>query len=367
MSNKLTSIPNSSLSEDYRTYGKGYINKAMQVIMAKELGRFELIDNKVYNYLLNRAFPDMRRAGGNGIYTVPVADILDFLGHSSTERLMASLDRLGSIEIVVDYVDIKGVSNSAKSHYISYNMAHSKDGFISFAFDPIMLELCKDPKIFATLWLNETRRFQSQYASSLFEIMSTFVNRENPTWTPTLEEFREAMKIGDAYPRFNNLHGKVIQTAIDEVNEIATFFRIEVEPLKAGKGGRVVGLRFEALRKGLGAISSSVDSMEAPTRLKVSGRSRDRNTIDLLDGRTDEERSHLEVSQEALKKAYRILPEGETIDSCLEAWRKEMSGRFVRYADRSFLNWLDVKNQKVADMLDEDTIGDFIEQWADGR
>jgi hypothetical protein len=348
--------------------GRGSIKKAAQVILARETGELELADRKTFNFLLSRVYGQLR-LGESAIHRVPVSEILDFLGHSSNDRLHESLSRLGSVEILIDYID-DGVAHSSKAHYLSYDISKSKDGWVHFSFDAMLLRFLHNPKVFATLESSAVRRFKSTYGQRLYEIMALQLHKRVPVWDPSVDVFREVMAIGDSYTRFDNLRRRVIDPAVDEVNEIAPF-SVDVEDVRSGQGGRVVALRFTVAPKGPRTLKGLSDAASASPNAQSRRRARDPNTRDLLDKRSDAERDPLDLRPETIQQAAETadLPDG--INGFIDEWRQRMRGRRVRDPDRAFLHWLDIRlakhdNESLA-LLDEDTITALVEGWEGAR
>lgn len=356
--------------QPFRQAGRGDINKAAQIILARERGDLELIDRKTFNYLLNRVYGQVRHGEG-AIHKVPVSDILGFLGHTSTDRLHESLSRLGSVEIVIDYVDDDDVPHSSMARYLSYDIARSLDGWVHFSFDSMLMRFMHNPKVFATLKLNAIRSFKSSYGARLYEIMALQQHKRFPHWEPSLETFRDVMAVGDNYARFDNLRRRVIDTAVDEVNEIAPF-SVDVEDVRSGQGGRVVALRFTAAPKGPQTLKG-LSEASSPMQAGRGGRrfSRDPHTIDLLDHRTDAEREPLELRDDTLAGAAAMAGCEDGIAAHVQQWRERMRGRRVRDPDRAFLNWLDIRLARQHDegigMLDDDAITALVEGWEEAR
>lgn len=356
----------------YRKAGSGTVKKAIQIVMAREQGELDLIDRKTFNYLINRVYSELR--GDEAlVHRVAVADVLDFLGHTSTDRLHESLARLSSVNVLIDYQDAEQKRHSVGARYLSYDMAKAADGWITFAFDPILLRFLHNPKVFATLSLAHVRRFRSVYSAKLYEIMALHQNRQHPHWEPGLDQFRETMCVGEGYDRFDNLRKRVIEVAVDEVNEVAPF-SVDVEYIRAGRGGRVVTVRFTARAKG----PRTLLEMSAAGAAAGGRRSapRDPHTIDLLDGVTDAERRPFDVSQQVRDAAQAMIDEAlgaaiGPVDEFLEQWREAMRGRRLRDPGRSFVNWLDMqlarRREDELGILEEDTFASLLEQWEEGR
>ena len=352
-----------------RLIPRGDIRKAAQVILARERGEMDLVDRKIFNYLLGRVYGQLRNGEGS-IHRVPVADILRFLRHSSTDRLHESLSRLGSVEILIDYVDDDNVPHSSKAHYLSYDISRVPDGWVCFAFDSMLLRFLHNPKVFATLKENVLDSFQSSYGARLYEIMALQVHKRYPHWEPTLEVFRDVMAVGDDYRRYDNLRRRVIETAVEEVNAVAPFV-VGVEDLRGGQGGKVIALRFTAVPKGPRTLKELSEVPASTNRFRGRRKIRDPYTIDILDNITDAERGPLELCAETITQAAENAQSNDGIDCYIEEWRERIRGRRIRNPDRAFLNWLDIRLAKDRsqglDLLDEDAITALVEGWESAR
>ncbi len=349
------------------------LNKAAQIIMAREQGELDLIDRKVFNFLLNRVYGQLHY-GEDGVFRVAVSEILDFLGHSSTDRLYESLRRLGTVAIMIDYVDEDGVKHSSQVRYLSYDMARSVDGWVEFAFDALLMRFLHNPKVFATLSLNTIRNFRSDYSARLYEIMALQVNKRRPVWEPTMEEFRAYMALADAYDRFDNLKRRVIDVAVDEVNGVAPFL-VDVEEVRAGRGGKIVALKFTSVPKSSQTLKTFSEALPLVSFSKSGNKplaKRDPNTVDLLSGKTDAERIPLDLSRQTIDAAVSMLGGRDNeINGIIKEWRDRMGGRHVRFPDRAFLTWLEIRLAKETDssiaLLDDDAITSLVEQWEIGQ
>lgn len=219
---------------------------------------------------------------------------------------------------------------------ISYDIAHSIDGVITFAFDAFAIELLSNPTVFAQLSLSHLQSFRSIYATKLYEVMAIRERRDNRVWEPSIDEFKEMMGITEGYDRFDNLNRRVVIPAHHEVNEIAPF-GVQLDYVRGGVGGRVIGMRFETVPRDRRTLLDA--ALPHPVPSLVWERPRD---PDLFDGVTDAERAYA-VSAAALARAAEMMgPTGDPEEE-VQRWRNELVGRRIRSPDRSFLNWLDLR------------------------
>lgn len=349
-------------SQLVRTVRGGIFRKAAQLVHAPYVGKINHADTKVWHYLLHRVYGEI---GKTKFHRIPVAELMAFLGHSSPARLHESLQRLNDAEIRLEWTDEDDVPHSLRAHYISYDIAHSMDGNVTFAFDPFAIELLSNPTVFAQLSLSHMDAFGSIYATKLYEIMALRERREHRIWEPSVEEFRAQMAVESNYRRFDNLNQRVVIPALDEVNEVAPFGVI-LNYIRGGLGGKVVALRFETVPRDRRTL---MDAASVPARR----RGRNPDVPDLFDGRTDSER-RVTVSAEALERAAEMVGSHFDPDEEVARWRLEMEGRRIRSPDRSFLNWLDLRLARGRadagpdlDAVEQDALAGFLEAWEGGE
>lgn len=332
------------------------LRKSSQVVMAREHGDLTLLDRKLFNFLLHRASHNLAE---NRLHAIPVEDALTFIRKRSTTSLHESLARLGRVNIEIDYMDEAGVAHSARMHFLSYDLSHTSNGMLHYAFDQMLLQFIKDPRVFSAINMQIMKSFRSTYAVKLYEIMAMHEKRLHPVWTTTIENFRSMFGIeSNAYRRTDNLRKRIIDKAVSEVNEIAEF-DVRVEYIRGGRGGKVTGLRFETVPKDY--------SLPVPVSTRVAAPSgRDANTVDMMDGLTDAERGDtLVISREARADAIELIADRGDVDHYEDLWRETMRGRRVRDASASFLSWLKLRLEReeedslVAD-IDEDAFAALL-------
>ena len=343
------------------TYSGRPLKKGYEVIMARGQNDLELADLKLFNFLLERAYWHLEK---RSIHEIPVRDALGYLGHSSVARLETSLQRLGSVKVEIDYQQ-DDVRHSVTCHFLSYDVSKAENGILQYAMDPIMLKFLWEPSVYAKINLRFFQQFRTSYGMKLYEIMALFQNRRQRTWVVSVEELREKLGVSPGqYERMDNLKKSVIDRALGEVNELATF-GVALEVVKGGRGGRVVELRFSIVPKAEVEIGK-------PPALPAKKSNRDPNTLDLMDGQTDAERgSEVVVSTEAIDQAHRMLEEAgmgeEAVQRYLDEWRDSIRRRQISDPSGHFLQFLQLKidaerEEDLAD-IDEDVFADILKDF----
>lgn len=317
---------------------------------------FEPIDNTLFNYLVLRTYSDITPE--QNVFWVPVKEVMEYLNIDRISKLQASLERLGKGFIEIDYVDAEtGEPRSMYAHYLSSDVSSTGSGMLKFAFDPILVHFLSEPKVFGLISVSRVRDLKTVASQKLYEMMALQFRKKTPEWRCAVEELRAYFQTGNKNARFDNFRIHVIEKAISDVNAIAEF-DIIVDYIRGGKGGGVTEILFRAVSKTHSRLieASTIKSPKA-RRSKIS----DSHTIDLLDGKTFEERGGpAELTLVAIETAREMVPENADINQLVSEWRDINRGRVLTNPDQAFLNWLEIKLSQEDDPLLKDIDGDVF-------
>jgi len=339
------------------------VKKASSVVMARYCGdvEFKASDQSLFNYLLLRAYDDIVPGA---IHQIPVKEALEGGRFDRVSLLQEAIERLGRGLIEIDYKE-GNEERSLYAHFLSADTSKSENGIFRYAFDPILVHFLRDPKVFSLLRSSTSQALAKKplASSRLYEAMALQFHKKTPVWKVTVDELREFLRIGDQYKRFDNFRAKVIERCIEDVNAVAEF-DVLVDYTRGGKGGSVTEIEFTAVSKSHSRL------MEARSTKFLGGKGRnpsDIHTIDMLDGKTREERGGpAELRAETVDAARGRVLDGEDIGALIMEWREEHRGRAFDDPDRSFLRWLDLRNEKRSDPLFKDLDGDIFGQLLEG-
>jgi hypothetical protein len=326
------------------------VKKGFEVVMARGQQDLDLTDLKMFNFLL---FKSYRQLNDRNIHKVPVSDVLGFLNHNSVSKLEKSLKNLGNVKIDIDYQD-GGVDHSVSCHFLSFDVSKAEDGMLNFAFDPILLKFLFEPKVYSRINMKFLSQFKTIYGAKLFEIMTLFQHRYHRTWKVSVAELRSSLGVSEEqYSRFDNLKKAVIEKAVDEVNQFATF-GLSVDYIKGGRGGRVVEVRISVIPR------SEVQLSEGP-----KSKARDPDTIDILSGQTDAEQSEAPILLEnTINQAIDIMMAANIepdVQGMIDKWVSSTDLYQITEVDLSFLRWLSFEVQKDDfDLIEDDVIGSIL-------
>jgi len=152
-----------------------------------------------------------------------------------------------------------GITLSRWVSTIEYN---DKEASISLIFSPKVIPFISElEKRFTSYFLKDISALNSAYAIRLYELIIAWKSTHK---TPVfeIEDFRNKLGVNsDEYAKMSNFKSRVLNTAINQINEHSNI-RIECEQHK--KGRKIIGFSF-----------SFIELMEEPKR--------DPNTIDWID------------------------------------------------------------------------------------
>ena len=110
----------------------------------------------------------------------------------------------------------------------------------------------------------EVSELSSIHSMRLYELIVCWVGQYQYTQSMDLDDFRYVMGIKGKYKQFGQLRERVIETAIDEVNE-STNYKITVEYHKKSRGKGYEGLTLKFHRKTLDKLTSADGTLSQAT------------------------------------------------------------------------------------------------------
>lgn len=129
--------------------------------------------------------------------------------------------------------------------------------------------------------LSDVTEFGGAYSFRFYEFMMQF--KSTGYIKISIRELRDRLDLGDKYPATKDLRVWVIETATKEINEKSPY-KVEYNLIKTGKKFTHLELKFKEKR----------------TKKPKEKENRDKHTIDLVDGYTDEERAIADRAEQEL-------------------------------------------------------------------
>lgn len=208
--------------------------------------KLSLVERKIANALLYNAYD---RLQDQEEHRIRISDLSSLIGYNSKDEKLLKKALVSLISTVLEWnlVD-KTSEDQSKVWHASAMLADAKiDGpMCTYSYSKRMRELCYYPEFYGRLNMAVLSRFKSSYGLALYENCIRYQKIHKTPWFD-METYRKLMGVGEGrYSKFRDFNRRVLQPAIDEVNEYST---IEIE-LELEKINRVVNkLRFKISRK----------------------------------------------------------------------------------------------------------------------
>ena len=212
--------------------GGGEMLKPAELIEIDGAEKLTLNARRIYNVLLHNAHgPELGEPHRE--FRIPFSELK--FSHAGNDRLAPAIKSLMKTIVTVRRAD-GGTTFFPLLGKTSITAATRERGVLTYQFDPDLVELLRDSRIFAKLQLDVVQAVSSKYALALYEVIAKRVRLAYiKSEVFPLEEFRvllgvEPGKLGT----YSNLLKFAITPAFDEVNRLAEF-SVAFEPVKVGR------------------------------------------------------------------------------------------------------------------------------------
>lgn len=222
------------------------VPKAVGIIQVKETsGELTGQDRKALNWLLHNAFD---RISEPVVHEANESDLRQYLSsHESNDRIKDITKRLASTLLSYDYLDEDGLPEWGAGSLIIISGSSKKDK-IYYEFPHWLRPLLAEPAKWARLSLCIMQKFSSKYALALYENLEANANKSRSIWEVEVESFRAILGVKEGKLKtFNDLHRRVLEPSLKEINEHADF---TAKYSIIGRDGRkITRLRFDITKR----------------------------------------------------------------------------------------------------------------------
>lgn len=244
LENKET-LETEDLDDIKRIKSNEYITMSNELIDASyKLG---LVEHRLYSYLLSK----VKKSDPNwNIVSINIKDFakkFDIEHKAVYDEVKKASRKLQKTQIVINKTDTKNKKSKSSNEepylFVSWlSSAEYKDGVLEAEFskklEPYLLGLKKN---FTKCDINELAKFSSNYAIRLYQILKRYAEFDYNVKEFSIEQFRFTLALENKYPKFSNLRIRVIDKALEEINEKSDIV-IDMIPMKKGK--KVASIKF---------------------------------------------------------------------------------------------------------------------------
>lgn len=205
-------------------------------LLAQSTHNISLSQRKFYNLLLHVGLKEITENPNKRIFKVKIKDLKtdSGIGNTNYDRIKDDVVALAKTNV---FYNLFNKSRNDYSNWITFNLlAHARkvEESIEFSLPEPVLELIKDPDVFALLNNLIMKNLKKKYSLILYELFEDYKSVEIPKMT--IDNLRSLFGLNDdQYPNFYDLEKRCIKPAIDEINE-KTGIKMEYKKLPEGAG-----------------------------------------------------------------------------------------------------------------------------------
>jgi hypothetical protein len=325
----------------------------LPVVVVRIEGPFTALDNKLWVALVKEAWPNLDKPGH--IHEVSIPQLVTLFRRVSGRHdlgatgelqvakktqeetgaalLWQSVRRLCKTTIEWEDEQYMGI-NSLLGARMDREVRAS--GKLYYTFDPLLAQHVLLPSAWARLNVHLVMKLRSKYAVRLYEILESYVNRRDSSYTVAIETLQDALKVPEnAYPDWRELKKRVIGPAVDEINRYCeeAGFIVSYQGVREGKAYSKI--KFTVTKT---AARDDRDTM-------LQGKSRRARTFDA----TPVEEGRAYEPTDAVLDQMRDLAPGWDRQALLARYREWSKGKVpARNPHGAFLGWVKRFTKKKA-------------------
>jgi plasmid replication initiation protein len=201
-------------------------------------GVLSLLERKMVNVLLLNAYDALLTRRTHTLQIKHLCAMLGWDESNNIERLQDVLRKLASTAVEFNMME-DGKEVWRVMSMLSYG--EIKDGICTYRYDEYLAERLYDPEIYATINIGIQRRFEGNYALTLYENCLRYKAVGSTGWWE-LNRFKKIIGASAAvYDEFKYLKRDVIIKPVEEINRISD---IQLVPEFQKQGRKVTAVRF---------------------------------------------------------------------------------------------------------------------------
>jgi len=214
--------------------------KAGELVDVVEVTPLTLTDRKIYNLLIDNAQSNLAKPVEHSLSKEKLRQ-----SRRGNEQVDDSIMRLmgGIVQIKTER---DGEPATIRVPLLGRNIIHDrKDGNFYYSFDPILRDVFLNSNVFARLKMDVMLSFSGKYGLALYEMIEKRINMRKNEEILSIAHFRNLLGVPkDKLTTWHNLKTRAIDSAVAEVNQLATDFRVEITGIKTGRSFNEIKIQW---------------------------------------------------------------------------------------------------------------------------
>ena len=226
------------------------------IIYTKITGPYTAKDRKLWPVLVHHAWQNDDLLAAT--HSIPIAKISKLFsehgGDNSARWIWDSTKRLAKTQL--EWVNVSRRRKKAIGFSVLLSSAQiEKDEptgvfTLKYTLPEPLCELLKDPEQYGRIRTQLLLSLSSKYTISLYEVLTTIINRDKPEMCITLEELRQWLKVPEGkLTKWHHLRQRALDPAVEELNSRSdnSGFMVAYE-VNRGARNRVESLTFRTIK-----------------------------------------------------------------------------------------------------------------------
>ena len=252
--------------------GNRFYPKAGEIIeMQIVTGSMTLASRKVMLLLLQKAGGD---AGENKVHRITKKELRG--SHESNDRIDDIFDNLMNVKVKMRTTSSRNRAAIITSPLIEWNIEEGSDdgmSVVEYRFSDVARRAMLGSDYYAKIRVAVAMAFQSKYAMALYELGTLYLNRREPVWKCTVDDFRGFLGLSSKiYSNFAQLRREVLAKSKAEIDQLADFVIDWQEIRGDGRGRPVKSLVLSFRPKDASLIDAAAEELDRPKVGRIARR-----------------------------------------------------------------------------------------------
>ena len=220
----------------------------LPVVIVKVEGPYTEKDRKLWTFLLHAVWDDLGKKNIHELSVTKINQVFrDLGGEHDTKWIWKSAERLVETKVIYKYNGdderYDGITSLLSGGQVGKRAGET--GYLRFEFPAMLIPILKEPRRFARLRVHFMMKLSGKYAVTLYELLESVANKNDPTIDVPIDTLRQWLKVPDGkLKRYIDFKRRALDPAVKQINDDpeGAGFSVTMQPIK--KGRAVHKIRF---------------------------------------------------------------------------------------------------------------------------
>jgi hypothetical protein len=213
-----------------------------EVIVVKVHGEYSERDRKLYAFLVHAVWDELETTRIHSLSVAEINRVFRELGSDfSPQWIWESSTRLNKTSIEWEERADGRLTSQGIASLLSYALTSKEareEGYLHFEIPAGLIQVFKAPGRFARLRIHFMLGLSGKYAVTLYEILESVVNMQNPVLEVDMATLRRWLKVEEGrFEYFTDIRRFILEPALKQINDNpeGAGFSVDMLPIKTGR------------------------------------------------------------------------------------------------------------------------------------